>query len=405
MRGRTTVIVVVALLALAGPLPAGEGVRCPLTKQPAATLLLPYFEVDVEDPQGRDTLFSVGNANTEPALVHAVLRTHWGLPALSFDFFLPADGLRSFSVRDLVHGRLPETSPPPGLPGGTPPNCTDPLTLPEVSPETLLAVLTGRPDPADGLCRSSAVEDGRLATGYVTVDVVRDCSGAELRTPLDEGYFSEGGSGLASNDNVLWGEFFLVDPGNDYAQGERLVSLIADVSRYGGEIVCVTEPCPQRIPTTFYDRPEGNRIPLARTYRSRYLAGGGFSGTTELVLWREGRSGPAECGSDPLADPTTFAVHAVFRNQKGELTATHAFSGREHSLRVRLGDERLPVAAGFGSVDLSATRTDSETSNGQQLWVMPLLGAEGRYSAGMEAVPIEDFCPEPGELAYTKIRR
>ena len=79
-----------------------------------------------------------------------------------------------------------------------------------------------------------------METGYITVDVVRDCSGTELRTPLDGSeYFRDGGAGLATNDNVLWGDWFLVDPSNDFAQGEKLVTLVAVSERFGRYDDCV----------------------------------------------------------------------------------------------------------------------------------------------------------------------
>ena len=67
---------------------------CNLAEQPAATLLYPYFEVDVDDPGGRTTLLSIVNAETTtPTLAHVVLWTDWGIPSASFDLFLaPGDG-------------------------------------------------------------------------------------------------------------------------------------------------------------------------------------------------------------------------------------------------------------------------------------------------------------------------
>jgi len=378
-----------------GPRQTEDREPCLPSKTPAATLLLPYFEVDVEEPNGRDTLVSVGNVADTAALVHAVLWTNWGLPALSFDFFVPADGIRSLRIRDLIAGRLPVTSPP-DRPPEVAASCLEPLALPVFDPDALLATLTGQPDPSDGLCHSSAVESGRLVTGFLTFDVVRDCSGAALTTPLDDGYFEDGGGGLATNDNVLWGDFYLVDPTNDYAEGERLVAVSADASRFGGPVVCITAPCPQRTATTFYDRPEGNRAPLARTYRARYLSGGGFLGTTDLVIWQEGRSGPNGCDSSPGTDASIFQLYEDFHDETGQPVASNHFFGREHTLRLRIGDERAPVASGFGSVDLHGQWSggfgvpDVEDT---QIWAMPLLSAEGRFSVGIEAVAIEDFCP------------
>jgi len=59
-------LVLVGALALAAPMSA---VICTIDAVPAATLLLPYFEVDLNNPNGLTTLFSVNNASaTAPDL-------------------------------------------------------------------------------------------------------------------------------------------------------------------------------------------------------------------------------------------------------------------------------------------------------------------------------------------------
>ncbi len=371
--------------------PRSRGVGCGLVNEPAATLLVPYFEVDVEDPGGRDTLVSIGTVETEATLVHAVLWTNQGHPALSFDLAGPPHGVRAIRVRDLVTGQLPESS----LPGTAFPSCTDPLALPEADAGELSAKLTGQPDPTDGLCRSTAVEEGRLATGYLTFDVVRDCSGAELATPFDEGYFVDGldfSVGLATHDNLLWGNFFLVDPANDFAQGENAVAVVSDPTKFGSELGCGIPPCQQRTPTTFY-RGDDNRMPLPHAYLTRFLSGGGFAGETEFVVWLEGHVDPAECGSDPDPNTPLGVVNALFRNEQGELTDVQSFLTRDRAMRLLLGGEPLPTAERFGSADVRGLfLPPAEPAVPQQIWVMPLIGAEGRFSVGATAIPIEGFC-------------
>ncbi len=313
--------------------------------------------------------------------------TNRGLPALSFDFFIPAKGLLPFNVRDLLKGRLPVTSPPAELPIGWFESCTSPVTVPEIDEEVVNAMFTGRAHPMDGLCYSGAVEDGRLATGYVTIDVVEDCSGAELRTPFDSGYFEEGGRGLATNDNLLWGNFFLVDAGNEFSQGEELISIIADEGLFGDLVD------PPVALTTFYWLGRDNRMPLAQTYRARYLNGGSFAGEGELVSWLRGNSVATDCDNP---SGSMVNVLAKFRHQSGEHVATHLFTTLEHTFRVRVGGDRLPVEESFGSADISAFYfydiIGVPVAEELQVWVLPLLSAKGRFSVGTSATPIEDFC-------------
>ncbi len=356
-----------------------EAVQCGLAHAPAATVLLPYFEVDLEHPGGRTTLFSIGNVEGEPILAHAVLWTNWGNPAAAFDLFVPADGVVSFNLRQVLLGGIPLTSPPPDPPEGWYESCTEPVTLPEIDEQELRAILTGQPHPQDGLCHSSAVEEGRLATGYLTVDVVRDCSGAEPRTPFDPGYFLEGGTGLATNDNALIGDFFLIDTANDFAQGETLVPLVADPERFGSP--------------SFYRR-DDNRMPLPATLRSRFLGGGAFTSGTELLIWMEYRTEPIECGRNHL--DRRFRIEAEWRSEGGELPGLESSIVDQHALRVAVGGDLLPVESDFGTVDVGAQYVQSNPGPPQmgllQTWMMPIASADSRFSVGLEGVPIEDFC-------------
>src|SRR3954466_13767903 len=54
---------------------------------PAATLLLPYFEVDFKSPQttARTTLFTIVNTSDLPQIAHVVVWTDWSFPALDFN--------------------------------------------------------------------------------------------------------------------------------------------------------------------------------------------------------------------------------------------------------------------------------------------------------------------------------
>jgi hypothetical protein len=327
-------------------------------------------------------------------LAHAVIWTNWGHPVLSFDFFVPAKGVQPFNVRDLLRGSLPETAPPSPLPEGLFGSCTTPLAAPVVDPEELVALLSGAPHPVEGLCYSAAVEDGELVTGFVTVDVVQDCSGAALVTPDDPGYLGDCASGLASNDNLLWGDFFLIDPGENFAQGEKLVSLVADQTRFGVSELCVDPPCGDRIPFTFY-APGGNRMPLATTYETRFLSGGGFDGGTDFLVWLDGKVGPLPCGEGPEPGASRV-VAASFRNEAGQSLSSHNLSYRGQSFRATVGGDDLPITDDFGCVELrSRTASGGATAPEpplQQLYVLPLLSARGRYSVGLGAIPTADLC-------------
>src|SRR3984893_11549592 len=119
------------LLLLAAPLSAGDLTgNCRLGNQPAATLLVPYFEVDLSNPAGRTTLLSVNNAAPRPTLARMVLWTDWGVPTLAFDIYLTGYDVQTFNLRDVFNGNLPQTGPgisptgPLSEPGTSFPGCS-----------------------------------------------------------------------------------------------------------------------------------------------------------------------------------------------------------------------------------------------------------------------------------------
>src|SRR6266542_345782 len=63
---------------------------CDIVLQPAATLLLPYFEVDFKAQQqaATQTLFTIQNTSHLPQIVHVTVWTDWGFAALNLPVFL-----------------------------------------------------------------------------------------------------------------------------------------------------------------------------------------------------------------------------------------------------------------------------------------------------------------------------
>lgn len=135
----------------------------------------------------------------------------------------------------------------------------------------------------------------------------------------------------------------------------------------------------------------GFLIGLRQLWIACFLRGGGFEGGTELVVWVKGSMGPAPC--DDATDYGEAVVHAEFRNEAGEamVQGVHVLQDLGQAFRVVVGGERLPVAANFGCVGLSA-REPGPWGLDRQLWVMPLVSGEGRYSVGLSTVPVKDFC-------------
>src|ERR1700686_5811894 len=104
---RVAIGLVLAVLVLAAA-PAAA-VICTVDAVPAATLLLPYFEVDLSNPNGLTTLFSVNNASATAALVHVVIWSDLSVPVLDFNIYLTGYDVQSVNLRDIiVAGNMPQ---------------------------------------------------------------------------------------------------------------------------------------------------------------------------------------------------------------------------------------------------------------------------------------------------------
>jgi hypothetical protein len=384
--------------AIAAARPAGAGVltgNCRVTGQPAATLLIPFFEVDLDDPSGPTTLVSVNNASAKPALARVVLWTDWGVPTLSFDLYLTGYDVQSLNVRDLFGGALPATAQQLSPRGAlsdevdAPPGCTGapaPLTSNQLG--WLRAAHTGRQLPGSdpARCAGSA---GRptTATGYITVDTVRRCTaaavGGKVNTPADPLYFGE--AGLAANDNVLWGDVFYVDSAGVQADSEAAVAIVADPDFF------------QAGDYTFYGRfvsfdGRDARAPLSSLYYARYLDGGPFSGGSDLLVWRDTRESspaPRACGTQPTWHPLGELQMVVFDEEENpqEIPGSNAFPLAAQ--KVHVGGGSLPVTQNFGWAMIDLWHGDGAHAQG---YVSVRMTAEGRFSAGHAALRADDTC-------------
>ncbi len=366
--------------------------NCRVGNQPAATLLIPYFEVDLNHPGGATTLMSVNNGSSKPAIARVVLWTDWGVPTLAFDVYLMGYDVQTLNLRDLFQGNLPTTVPDAsvagcGSTGGEGPAATStPLDF-----SYLRAAHTGEPvaKSTTSKCAGSPGTDPNLVTGYVTVDVVNRCSpravGTTANTPADPHYFAANGMGLASDANVLWGDYFYVNSDQNRASSQTAVAVVADPDFFNpGDY-------------TFYGRyvsfdSRDDRIPLSSLYYTRYLEGGPFSGGTDVVVWRDTRRADADvrdCGTRPDWAPLGEEQLVVFDEAENprEIPQSHAFPLATQ--KVHVGSQNLPVTQPFGFLAIDLWHSDGTHAQG---WVTTLMTAEGRYGAGADAVRMDDMC-------------
>ncbi len=302
---RKPLLPIIVLLLAATLVPAGSA-RAML--QPTSDLLLPYFEVELGAP-GPTTLFAVGNAHQGSVDVIATVHTNWGIPVASTAFTLQRDELRTVNLRDwLTQGKFP----------GAPP-----LAAAELA--HLQAALSGRQSPKDGLYYATEIAPNRAA-GYVT-----------LRAQ-------------GSRPDALWGDFFVVDTAQDFAQGDNLVDIGRANACRGG---------------------------LCRRHAVRFLDGGGFDGGTEVVIWTDRRGTPSR--EPGIANQELVFIASGAYDEPGR----HIDARDLRLLPVeKVAVSELGLSAPFGWLDLT---TDTESFVGVS------YSAYNRYALALQSwcLPIE----------------
>ena len=395
------------LLLLSGPASAVIGT---IDNVPAATLLLPYFEVDLNSAEGVNTLFSINNAAPAAVLTKVVIWSDQSVPVLNFNVYLTGYDVQTISLRDiLVHGNIPRTASDgqdpsdnisPQGPLSTDINfasCTG--TLPATNPAVdaafrahLQAWLTGKVSPSTGNCAGAKKNPGtqRIARGYVTVDTVNACN-----------VFFPGGwpqyAPFITHQNVLWGDWMMVNPGQNFAQGDMLVHI---------------ESCPTCfVPGdhTFYGRyndatAADGREPLPTSWASRFISGGGFDGGTSLVIWREGtapssaytctQQGPASWYPLPTKQALIFDEdeHPVLNDTCPGSCPEPPNPMVNEAQRIDMVDDLLsPFLYGWVYLNLQTPgRLNVYGDDASQAWVIAVMDASGRFSVGFDVLQLDN---------------
>jgi hypothetical protein len=123
--------------------------------------------------------------------------------------------------------------------------------------------------------------------------------------------------------------------------------------------------------------------------------GGGFSGGTELVVWRDTKTpagGPIACEETPSWLPLVGAV--TVQNERG--LATYNGGGSRFSLatqKVKVGSAEIPIAEPFGRLTLDLNHSAGGMFDDvAQGWVSVAMSAEGQYSLDLPAHLIGRIC-------------
>jgi len=287
---------------------------CDIAQLPAATLLLPYFEVS---PSGyATTLFSVQNVSGNPQIARVTIWTDAGYPVLTFNLFLTGYASMPISLADvLLSGTIAPAAKVSAINNpttGSQPSASNPLidvsgcatgpaAIPATTLNTVRAMLTTGRDPS--ACNNSPLGSAHAnLIGFATIDLVANCS---ARGPLDPSYIAHD----LLFDNVLTGDYQQLFQGRFV--GNALVHIRA-VPEGGtaGTAIATT------LPYTFYDRLThglqlrtfDRRQPLPSTFAPRWLYGKQVAFDSDFRIWREPPFGnDAPCTAYNTQRPPPFA--------------------------------------------------------------------------------------------------
>jgi hypothetical protein len=315
-------IALLLLLSLC-PLQKAHAVIGTLDSVPAATLLVPYFEVDLSNPGGKTTLIGMQNTSATAILTRATIWSNAGVPIYNFNMYLTGYDTLSFDMRDVMNGTLPRTASAGQDPGDTISHhgsrsqdvnfasCFGQLPYGPISASfvaDMRSMLTGHVSTTEfpGQCVGLNAGDS-IARGYLTIDTVNSCSNS---VGFDINYVSN----VTTTQNTLLGDYTLIDPSSSVVYSSNATAIEAS----GSDPLTTTAGL-----YTFYGRNVAwtavdHREPLATNWMVQ-----GDNGNGSAIVWRDPKVNPNafSCGQGhPNYYPLGNEGGLTFMNRAGEPT-------------------------------------------------------------------------------------
>lgn len=386
-------------------------------RTPGATVLIPYFEVNLAKADGMTTVFSINNASATAVLAHVNVMTDLGVLALGFNVYLTGYDIQTINMRDIINGIMPQTAS-----AGQDPqdkisphgqvsqdinfaSCSGILPTPNLPSNYtthLKNSLSGKGTTFyGGNCVGLNYGDS-VARGYITIDTVNACA---LVDPASPGYLP-----YLTFQNVLWADAYFLDTRNKVSRAAPVVSVVANnvdplVSTPGNY--------------TFYGKYNAwtagdRRQPLATNFAARYQKNGAFAKSSSLIVWRDPKVAgqPFTCGgSGPNFLPISQEQIVAFDDQEHP-TAIGGTPFGAMAQRVVVGSAALPVSATSGWFYLNlntsvaaAGANPSVDPAAAQGWVSSVIEGTGAssYSAGMTAAALDSATETSGSHALLSL--
>jgi hypothetical protein len=394
------------------------GALCDLGNNVAASVLVPYFEVDSADMAGMDTLVGLVNVDDDPIVAHVVVWNvdSWGV--FDFNIYLTGYDVVTFSMRQiLIYGNMPNNGCATSSSRFTTRyiDCSgngqyfdnawtlndglfsvtgyamDIACYDTISASTL----------ADWQCKLSIGSyDGWNANyvGYITIDNTVTCNGGmqdgSLRyfqtnyidTDNDAGNVPD--HGVLENSNVMFGDIFYYDNANMQSDGVPLVHVEAF-----GEANALAGHTWGMLPAsfaalginTFYYKFESGVFPpndareqLPLWWGFRYIGNAAFNGGTWVDVWRSHNAifdhwfvGGGPCVWGGIGSAYTV-LYNLFDGTLGlPRPALIVFDEEENTAQTGGGPSPPPPVAGFDLLYLETQRVEVSSAD----W--PLVAESG----------------------------
>ncbi|HEX7832720.1 MAG TPA: hypothetical protein VF787_23910 [Thermoanaerobaculia bacterium] len=397
---------------------------CDISVLPAATLLLPYFEVNLHSYTGPTTLFTVTNAGPQEQIAHVTLWTDYAYPVIDFNVYLTGYDTQAINLFDIIaRGFIA-----PDLGTGTDVSNEGDFSTSNARLDlSACAQLAGQLPAAYVTRMQQAFTLGRVpalgtqpacttvggihtnAVGYATIDVVRSCT---TRNPSMGGYLTED----ILWDNVLLGDYQQIDSAQNYAEGGPMVHVRAipeggtasERRNYPGQYEVTFH-------RTFYSRFQAAsnhtfdaRQPLPATFAARWIDGTSAGFRTSLKIWREGRTTlNAPCSTYAPQNVAGFLETVIFDEEENPeavvptdviCTPIILYPTLPATSMVRSNDQSVfprPTTGSIGGWIYLNLDNCWEDDYASQNWVITSMRSEGRYSLDQDAFALGNGCSLP----------
>jgi hypothetical protein len=370
--------------------------RAMIDPRPSASLVIPYFEVSLDDPNAAQTLLTVINTSATAMLAKVTLFTDRGVPTKDFNVYLTGYDIATIDFRMLFTGGL---APHTGSAGQDPSDvfsphgpwsqdinfasCTGTLPFPIFDDSTLQFLRDAHTGKAvtkwDGQCGGRAYKDN-VARGYAVIDTVNQCSSGPIKAADLQG------SGALTGQDGLSGTFQVRNRKDGFSYASQLVHL-HEVSTLLSSGDMTFQGWLDNWNITGSARREG----LPNVWRVPFVNDKTL-GSTELIFFRpvHRTPDPYDCGSTPDAFTSSFASLTAYDGNDNSSTV----GGYEPGVvarRIPIGSKGIAVPYKQGSIELDLNFTETDNPPADSAAHMGYVAAVHRLTGSSDPVMTQGF--------------